>query len=1265
MVGSYVRGSFCSYMSRYAVSKGTEYTHTSIIKPSGSFYISPDDLHDFMDKYKHAMSHGEDLHMTEKHREIGPILIDIDFRFSKESAEERKYTSKHIEEIIKGYARVINEYIQVPDTYTVYVMEKPCPVFDKKYLKDGLHFVIPDLVTKPSLQLLIRQKVLKDLAVVFADLPLANNVEDIVDEAVIERNNWQMYGSKKPNCESYKVTRVYKVTNVDQIVKSDPPKKDKHVDLVDVLSIRNKFDETPIKIERLEEFQLFIEKRKKAKIDMSKPMFKPNHLKNVCDNFDWICKVVEILDKKRADDYESWIRVGWCLRNIDHRLLDKWVEFSKSSVKYTEGECERFWNMMRDDGLGIGTLCMWARQDNLQAFNSLVEQDLNALITRSKSETHYDIAKVVHFVFRYDYVCVNIKNNMWYEFKNHRWVNCDSAYSLRQKISTNIVSLYSKAIAAESQKAAAELDEGAQKALMESVKKLTGIALKLKQSPFKDNIVKECRELFYIDKFEEKLDSRTHLIGFENGVYDLETMEFREGRPEDYVSMSAKIDYVPYDPEHPAHEGIHKFVSTIFPKEHIKDYVLKLMGSFLNGGVREEKFHIWTGSGCFAKDTAIMMFNGTSKPVQDVRVGDQLMGDDSTPRNVLQLFRGYSDMYEIVPVKGDKFVVNGEHDLVVKATNLFATKKENNKFIFKWVEKTDGQDEPVLREKTRTFYSETSLIKFKEDLFNNPKTVHKDDVLIMTVHQYLALAKNVRRFLNLYRPDHVHFQAKDVKVDPWLLGYWLGNGCKVDTRITTMFPEVVEEMRRVIGPDQKLVYRTENGKADTYYIASNIGTYEGCNKIKNALKEYNVINNKHIPYDYKVNSTEVRLNILAGLLDSDGYYQEHTKQFEITLESEQLIDDIIFIARSLGLTCFKKQVQKKCYNTGKIGTYYRIQIFGFGLEKIPTRVTHKKAEARTCFRDPRMLTFKVNRIQDGNFFGFELDDNRRFLLGNGDFTVTKNSNGKSCLIDLFERAFGEYCCKFPVTLLTMKRAASNAPTAEIARSKGRRFAVLQEPSEDEKMNVGLMKEMTGGDKIMARQMYKEPIEFKPQFKMVLTCNHLPNVPSDDGGTWRRIRVVEFTSRFCENPNPENPNEFPMDKDLCKKFEDWKEHFMALLIEYYRRYATEGIKEPDEVMKCTRDYQRSNDIMMDFIEQEIDKVPGDDRSQLSLSDIFTRFQQWMKDNAPQMKSMITKKSLKAALEKNIGKLFKSNGVELFKECRFKVMGDDDDDDELDI
>jgi P4 family phage/plasmid primase-like protien len=256
------------------------------------------------------------------------------------------------------------------------------------------------------------------------------------------------------------------------------------------------------------------------------------------------------------------------------------------------------------------------------------------------------------------------------------------------------------------------------------------------------------------------------------------------------------------------------------------------------------------------------------------------------------------------------------------------------------------------------------------------------------------------------------------------------------------------------------------------------------------------------------------------------------------------------------------------------------------------------------------------------------------------------SNSKSVLVELFEKSYGDYCCKFPITLLTQKRCASNAANSELARAKGKRFACLQEPSEDEKINIGLMKELSGGDKIMARALYKEPFEFVPQFKMLLLCNQLPHVPSDDGGTWRRIRVVEFTSKFVEEPS--GPNEFVIDYDLTSRMEEWREHFMALLIHYYKKYQVEGITEPAEVMKCTTDYKSQNDHMAYFMHTYFEKK---DSAFLSLDEAHVELRNYIKDDAIPIK-MMSKPELDRYMVKHMSKCVVNCGVKGYKGWRLK-------------
>jgi hypothetical protein len=123
---------------------------------------------------------------------------------------------------------------------------------------------------------------------------------------------------------------------------------------------------------------------------------------------------------KRADSYDSWIRVGWALRNIDHRLLKSWTAFSQKSAKYTEGECEKYWHHMKRvwwfDIRKSPSLGPTGRSGSFQyASDSRRETVMEAL-----SGTHNDLARLVYSMYKDEFVCSNSKSN---SFTNSRTIN--------------------------------------------------------------------------------------------------------------------------------------------------------------------------------------------------------------------------------------------------------------------------------------------------------------------------------------------------------------------------------------------------------------------------------------------------------------------------------------------------------------------------------------------------------------------------------------------------------------------------------------------------------------------------------------------------------------------------------------------------------------------------------------------------------------------------------------------------------------------------
>jgi P4 family phage/plasmid primase-like protien len=228
------------------------------------------------------------------------------------------------------------------------------------------------------------------------------------------------------------------------------------------------------------------------------------------------------------------------------------------------------------------------------------------------------------------------------------------------------------------------------------------------------------------------------------------------------------------------------------------------------------------------------------------------------------------------------------------------------------------------------------------------------------------------------------------------------------------------------------------------------------------------------------------------------------------------------------------------------------------------------------------------------------------------WTGISGANGKSTLVNFLENTLGDYTTSVDVSLLTNKRGNASNASPDVVRLRGKRLFTFQEPEHNDKLRTGILKQFTGGDTIIARELFKAPVTFKLQGTMIMCCNDLPTVTSIDGGTWRRIRVIEFKSRFCENPVKEN--EFKIDPSIKTKIKEWRPYFMSILIHWYNRYQYEGMCEPEDVTKATAKYKVDNDKFNEFFDQCLEE------SQVfeSNKNIYSNFQMWWTSNYPSTK-----------------------------------------------
>lgn len=365
-------------------------------------------------------------------------------------------------------------------------------------------------------------------------------------------------------------------------------------------------------------------------------------------------------------------------------------------------------------------------------------------------------------------------------------------------------------------------------------------------------------------------------------------------------------------------------------------------------------------AGCLGRDVPVLMFDGSVKMSQNIQIGDVLMGPDSIPRNVLKINTGESELYEVIPVKGEKWVCNDEH-------------------IF-------------------TVYDQYITRSMK--LYNSKHTCDVVDRHIKDILKFQRKDNSIGH-LKLVRTG-VEFKEIEHPIDPYLLGLWLAEGTKHNGSpyfsICKQDLEIINYLRTYPLPNEiecKVEKDSENCVRIKFVGKGSENIFR--NEFKKCIDEFG---NIFIPQNYLIDSKENRLRLLAGLLDGDGYKKKDGCCFSISTKWESLGKGIVFLVRSLGLFSHYKWKRSTIKSRNFEAYYFRIEISGH-TEIIPNILLRKKANKRRQVKNVLHTGFSLKSIGKGRWFGFTVDGDNRYLLG--DFTITHNSGKTFTLCTLADR----------------------------------------------------------------------------------------------------------------------------------------------------------------------------------------------------------------------------------------------------------------------
>ena len=405
---------------------------------------------------------------------------------------------------------------------------------------------------------------------------------------------------------------------------------------------------------------------------------------------------------------------------------------------------------------------------------------------------------------------------------------------------------------------------------------------------------------------------------------------------------------------------------------------------------------------CFDPMTPIMMWNGTSKFAGDIDVDDILIDDLGNPTKVRTTCSGFKEMYDVIPDKSNfiKHRVTDNHILTLKI------RRHKNIGSYNTVEFLNRKE---LKFQTKRFKSLADAEEFVNSFDD-------DDTIDITIEEYLKLDEKTKDSLVLFKVEGINWEKKNLDLDPYLLGMWLGDGLSVGTGFALNYKTDHETLAYWEKWAEENGAIIKKGTRYNFSISSKKNNEVGidglCNRVEEAplkkyLRKYNLINNKHIPNEYLTNDRETRLKLLAGLIDTDGSVRAGGREIRISQgpANYRIIDDVYTLVISLGFACGikerKSQWTDEKSGEKKFSTYKELTITGHKIHEIPTLLPRKKLvpiENETQLLRSKAFMgskFKLMKAGVGPFVGWQLHDKRGRFCGIDGMVFHNTPEGQS------------------------------------------------------------------------------------------------------------------------------------------------------------------------------------------------------------------------------------------------------------------------------